>query len=69
MTYNRNAYLLHRNGPRSELSQEQVNAQVTAVAAFRARLQRKRRNERLCALAVVCITIAVSVALFYSATN
>lgn len=65
----RNPYLLHRNGPRRELSQEQINAQAAAVAAFHARQQRKRSNERLCALAVFCMTAALAVALFYSATN
>lgn len=44
-------------------------AMAARVAAHEAAKVRKRRNERLCALAVVCIVIAVSVALFYSATN
>lgn len=69
MTYNRNAYLFHRNLVRETLSPEQLQRQADAVAAYHARQARKRRNERLCALAVTCIVIAVSVALFYSATN
>lgn len=43
---------------------------ATEQRAMAARVAaRKRTIERLCAIAVTCIVIGVSVALFYSATN
>ena len=66
----RNDYHLHRNVVNSrELSPEQLQRQVDAVAAYHKRLARRAMWNRVCGYAFTALSVGALLSVFLLATN